>query len=71
MSAVHRNRNHYPPSTQQVHVWLCGHVQRLVATMGKKNSKLKQETIDRLTKDTYCEYLTCGTCPGRVARMSA
>jgi len=24
--------------------------------MGKKNSKLKQDTIDRLTTDTYCEY---------------
>lgn len=24
--------------------------------MGKKNSKLKQDTIDRLTNDTYCEY---------------
>lgn len=24
--------------------------------MGKKNSKLKQDTIDRLTSDTYCEY---------------
>lgn len=23
--------------------------------MGKKNSKLKQETIDALIKDTYCE----------------
>lgn len=26
--------------------------------MGKKNSKLKQDTIDRLTTDTYCKY-TC------------
>lgn len=25
--------------------------------MGKKNSKLKQETIDSLTHDTYCKYL--------------
>lgn len=24
--------------------------------MGKKNSKLKQDTIDRLTTDTYCKY---------------
>lgn len=24
--------------------------------MGKKNSKLKQDTIDRLTTATYCEY---------------
>lgn len=24
-------------------------------TMGKKNSKLKQDTIDRLTTDTYCK----------------
>lgn len=23
--------------------------------MGKKGSKLKQETIDSLTKDTYCK----------------
>lgn len=27
--------------------------------MGKKNSKLKQDTIDRLTTDTYCEYSNC------------
>lgn len=26
--------------------------------MGKKNSKLKQDTIDRLTTDTYCKYTT-------------
>ncbi|KAH8386950.1 hypothetical protein KR093_003725, partial [Drosophila rubida] len=24
--------------------------------MGKKSSKLKQDTIDRLTTDTYCEH---------------
>lgn len=24
--------------------------------MGKKNSKLKQETIDSLTHDTYCKF---------------
>lgn len=24
--------------------------------MGKKNSKLKQDTIDRLTSATYCKY---------------
>jgi len=24
--------------------------------MGKKNSKLKQDTIDRLIAETYCEY---------------
>lgn len=35
--------------------------------MGKKNSKLKQDTIDRLTTDTYCEYFdifgeNCGGC---------
>lgn len=24
--------------------------------MGKKSSKLKQDTIDRLTTDTYCKY---------------
>lgn len=27
-----------------------------VVIMGKRNSKLKQETIDRLMSDTYCEY---------------
>ena len=26
------------------------------ARMGKKNSKLKQETIEELIRDTYCEY---------------
>ena len=26
------------------------------AKMGKKNSKLKQETIDVLTRDTYCKF---------------
>ena len=25
--------------------------------MGKKSSKLKQETIDTLTTDTYCKFL--------------
>ena len=25
--------------------------------MGKKNSKLKQDTIDRLTTDTYCKLM--------------
>jgi hypothetical protein len=39
--------------------------------MGKKNSKLKQETIDRLTRDTYCEYLTSGNWPRRVACMTS
>lgn len=29
---------------------------RQTIKMGKKNSKLKQDTIDRLTTDTYCEY---------------
>ena len=24
--------------------------------MGKKNSKLKEDTLDQLTTDTYCEY---------------
>lgn len=24
--------------------------------MGKRNSKLKQDTIDKLLKDTYCKY---------------
>lgn len=24
--------------------------------MGKRNSKLKQDTIDKLIEDTYCEY---------------
>ena len=26
--------------------------------MGKKNSKLSSEVVQRLTKDTYCKY--CG-----------
>jgi hypothetical protein len=38
--------------------------------MGKKNSKLKQETIDRLTKDTYCEYMASGSCPRHVTCMA-
>ena len=25
--------------------------------MGKKNSKLKQETVDQLISETYCKYL--------------
>ena len=25
--------------------------------MGKKNSKLKQETVDQLISQTYCEYI--------------
>ena len=24
--------------------------------MGKKNSKLKDDTLDQLTADTYCKY---------------
>lgn len=29
---------------------------KVFTKMGKKNSKLKQDTIDRLTTDTYCKY---------------
>lgn len=40
------------PVTRDFPVWSCSGV---TAAMGKKNSKLKQDTIDRLTTATYCE----------------
>lgn len=36
--------------------WSSRSERSLWRNMGKKNSKLKQDTIDRLTNDTYCEY---------------
>ena len=27
--------------------------------MGKPNSKLKHDILDRLTAETYCEYILC------------
>ena len=27
--------------------------------MGKQNSKLKHDILDRLTAETYCEYIFC------------
>jgi len=29
--------------------------------MGNKNSKLSSEIVQKLTKDTYCEYTFCST----------
>ncbi len=29
----------------------------IVAIMGKQNSKLKNDTLEKLTAETYCKYL--------------
>lgn len=43
------------PATAAVY-WNLSKRSKRIKTMGKKNSKLKQDTIDRLTTDTYCKY---------------
>ena len=36
-----------------------GAVEKKKKKMGKKNSKLKQETVDKLISETYCELSDC------------
>lgn len=39
--------------------------------MGKKNSKLKQETVESLTKDTYCKYVLLYKLSKRISQNNS